>query len=67
MNRNALLLPEATKVDVAFVFMGTSVPEYATVEAAMIKMLGKISSSLAALSDKNCGENTPDSSKETAS
>ncbi len=56
LGRHMLQLPENTPVDIAFIYLANDLQPYASIERAMVKLLGKISSSFTAstaLNDDN--------------
>ncbi len=53
LSRHMLQLPENTPVDIAFIYLANDLQPYASIERAMAKLLGKISSSFTASTAHN--------------
>ncbi len=53
LSRHMLQLPENTPVDIAFIYLANDLQPYASIERAMAKLLGKISSSFTASTARN--------------
>lgn len=53
LNRHYLQLPENMAIDMAFIYLNNGLQDYATVEHAIIRLLGKISNAATSFSDND--------------
>lgn len=53
LNRHYLQLPENMAIDMTFIYLNNGLQDYATVEHAIIRLLGKISNAATSFSDND--------------